>query len=240
MMISKCMFAGKPVIVATQMLESMIKNPRPTRAEVSDVANAVLDGADCVMLSGETAKGAYPGNSVSIMARICREAEHGTHHRRVHEDIKQATKKDTAETVSCAAVVASYEQQARAIVVLSNSGLTARLVAKYRPGCPIVCVVGKSNSRTARQLNITRGVFPCVYDDSEGKKDSRTRVSLGIEFAKRRFDCQVGDYIIAVHGDQLGLGFANLTRIAVVPAETCPQASLLDIPPFPEVEIAEN
>jgi len=240
MMISKCMFAGKPVIVATQMLESMIKNPRPTRAEVSDVANAVLDGADCVMLSGETAKGAYPGNAVSIMGRICREAEHGTHHLRVHEDIKMATKKNTAETVSCAAVVASYEQSARAIVVLSNSGITARLVAKYRPGCPIVCVIGKSNSRTARQLRITRGVFPCMYDDSEGKRDATTRVSLGIEFARRKFHCEHGDYIVCVHGDQQGLGFANLTRIATVPETEFAESNLLDVAPFNEVEIAEN
>merc|ERR1719499_1281604 len=228
------MIVGKPVIVATQMLESMIKNPRPTRAEVSDVANAVLDGADCVMLSGETAKGKYPVNAVSIMASICREAEHAIHHLRVHEDIKTAvTNKNVAETVCCSAVLASYEQRARALVVLSNSGTTARLVAKYRPGCPIVSVVGMSNFRTARQLRITRGVDCAVYDDSKGKQPSEIRVACGLAFAKEKYSLAAGDIVIAVHADAMGLGFANLTRIVTVPTkidETI--TTLLDCAPF--------
>jgi len=238
MMISKCMIAGKPVIVATQMLESMIKNPRPTRAEVSDVANAVLDGADCVMLSGETAKGKYPINAVSIMASICREAEHAIHHLRVHEDIKGAvTNKDIAETVCCSAVLASYEQRAQALVVLSNSGKTARLVAKYRPGCPVVAVVGSSNFRTARQLKITRGVDCAVYDDSAGKQSTEIRTACGLAYAKKTYSLKTGDTVIAVHADAMGLGFANLTRILMVP-ETIDDSitQLLDCTPFSDIQ----
>lgn len=218
MMISKCMIAGKPVIVATQMLESMIKNPRPTRAEVSDVANAVLDGADCVMLSGETAKGKYPGPAVTIMESICREAEHAIHHFRVHEDIKEAVKvKAVAETVCCSAVFCSYEQSARALIVLSNSGKTARLCAKYRPGCPVIAVIGSSNFRVARQMSITRGVMSCVYDDSKGKLATEVRVQCGLAFAADKLNLQPGEVVIAVHADAMGLGFANLTRILRVP-----------------------
>jgi len=218
MMISKCMIAGKPVIVATQMLESMIKNPRPTRAEVSDVANAILDGADCVMLSGESAKGKYPEESVTMMASICKEAEHSIHHARIHEDIKAAvTNKDVAETVCCSAVLGTYEQTARALIVLSNSGTTARLCAKYRPGCPIVAVIGQSNFRVARQMQITRGVHSCVYNDSDGKQPTETRVQCGLQFAAEKFGIAPGEVVIAVHADAMGLGFANLTRILRMP-----------------------
>jgi len=238
MMISKCMIAGKPVIVATQMLESMIKNPRPTRAEVSDVANAILDGADCVMLSGETAKGKYPKNAVSIMASICKEAEMAIHHLRVHEDVKRAVEgKSVAETVCCSAVLASYEQRACALVVLSNSGTTARLCAKYRPGCPVVAVVGASNFRTARQLMITRGIDCAVYNDADGKQPTEVRVACGVAYAKATYGLSAGDIIIAVHADSMGLGFANLTRIVTIPESVDENiTTLLNCTPFSDIE----
>merc|ERR1719242_2000639 len=237
MMISKCMIAGKPVIVATQMLESMIKNPRPTRAEVSDVANAILDGADCVMLSGETAKGAYPEAAVSMMAKIALESEYAIHHLRVHEDLKEAVKhKSIAETVACSAVLATYEQSARALVVLSNSGSTARLCAKYRPGCPIIAVIGKKNFRVARQMRITRGVYSCVYDDVDGKKDPEFRVHCGLQYAAEKFKLAAGEVVMAVHADAMGLGFANLTRILRMPAEFDSKVKdLCKVEPFADV-----
>merc|ERR1711988_1299213 len=153
-------------------------------------------------------------------ASICREAEMAIHHLRVHEDIKEAVPdKSVAETVCCGAVLASYEQRARALVVLSNSGTTARLVAKYRPGCPVVSVIGSSNFRTARQLKITRGVDAAVYNDDEGKQSTEVRVACGVAYAKQKYGLDVGDIIIAVHADAMGLGFANLTRILTIPAE---------------------
>jgi len=116
-------------------------NPRPTRAEVSDVANAVLDGADCVMLSGETAKGSYPLEAVRMMAETAFLAESAICYPPLFDQMRQLTPRptDTAETLALAAVSASIEQDAGAIIVLSTSGATARLCSKYRPQCPIIC-----------------------------------------------------------------------------------------------------
>jgi pyruvate kinase len=142
------------------MLESMIKAPRPTRAEASDVANAVLDGTDCVMLSGECANGDYPINAVSIMSKICVEAEKTINYKRMYFDIKNYTPApvSTAEAVASAMCSAVLDQpDISLIIVLTESGKLARLVSKYRPevqifGCSI-------NAHVVQQMNSMRGVI---------------------------------------------------------------------------------
>lgn len=135
-MIEKANIAAKPIVTATQMLESMIKAPRPTRAEASDVANAVLDGTDCVMLSGECANGDYPINAVTIMSKICVEAEKTINYKRIFSDMKlySAGSYGTQEAVASAVCSAAMDQtQIKLIVCLTESGKLARLVSKYRP-----------------------------------------------------------------------------------------------------------
>ncbi|EPY35506.1 pyruvate kinase [Angomonas deanei] len=218
LLISKCNVAGKPVICATQMLESMTYNPRPTRAEVSDVANAVFNGADCVMLSGETAKGKYPNEVVQYMARICVEAQSATNEYVTFDSVKklQRVPMSSEEAVCSSAVNSVYEIEAKALIVLSNSGKSARLVAKYRPNCPIICVATRLT--TCRQLNITHGVESVFYDTDKNGMDNEKelRVSAGIEFAKRRGYVASGDRTVVIHADHKVKGYANQTRIVTV------------------------
>ncbi|KAF8609460.1 PK-domain-containing protein [Ceratobasidium sp. AG-I] len=226
MMIAKCNIAGKPVICATQMLESMTYNPRPTRAEVSDVANAVLDGADCVMLSGETAKGSYPIQSVLMMAETCYLAESAICYPPLYDELRAVTPRptETSETVSMAAVAAALEQNASAILVLSTSGNTARLISKYRPSVPIITVT--RNQQTSRQIHLHRGVYPFWYPEPRGieasqwQRDVDNRIRFGLRSALALKIIRPGTTVIAVQGWKGGLGHTNTLRILSVPTDS--------------------
>jgi pyruvate kinase len=164
-MIAKCNLYGKPVITATQMLESMGKAPRPTRAEAGDVANAVLDGTDCVMLSGETAGGDFPLEAVTIMRRIVEEAEAALDYGSVYLNIRETVRVHLGtvsieENMAMTAAKNSLDSGAPAIVVCTKSGVTARLVAKYRPLAAIIAVT--DDEYTARFLQTSRGIIGCI------------------------------------------------------------------------------
>uniref|UniRef100_A0A1B6GQK1 Pyruvate kinase n=3 Tax=Cuerna arida TaxID=1464854 RepID=A0A1B6GQK1_9HEMI len=218
-MIARCNKVGKPVICATQMLESMVKKPRPTRAESSDVANAILDGADCVMLSGETAKGDYPLECVATMANICKEAEAAIWHKQLFVDLTSEVSPpiDVTHTVAIAAVEAANKCLASAIVTITTSGRTAHLVSKYRPRCPIIAVT--RHSRIARQCHLYRGILPLIYEQpriDDWLKDVDQRVNFGIEFGKTRKFIKDRDVVVVITGWKQGSGFTNTMRIVTV------------------------
>lgn len=224
MMITKCNIAGKPAICATQMLESMTYNPRPTRAEVSDVGNAVLDGADCVMLSGETAKGNYPKEAVSMMHETCLLAEVAIPYVTAFDELRRLMLPPvpTPETCAMAAVSASLEQNAGAILVLTTSGSSARLISKYRPVCPIIMVT--RNGRAARYSHLYRGVWPFHYDEEKPdfktvpwQEDVDKRLKWGIGNAMKLGILSKGDAVVCVQGWRGGMGNTNTIRI--VPAD---------------------
>ncbi|KAI4348479.1 hypothetical protein L6164_009200 [Bauhinia variegata] len=214
-MIMKANSQGKPVVTATQMLESMIKFPRPTRAEATDVANAVLDGTDCVMLSGETAAGAYPVIAVQTMARICAEAEDFIN----YEDLFRSTVERTAlpmspmESLASSAVQTAMAIKAALIMVLTKRGRTAKMVAKYRPSMPILSVVVPeirtdllewtcSDETPARHGLIYRGIVPVLSSGSIRASDAESTeqaIQSALEYAKMKHLCKPGDSVVTLH-----------------------------------------
>merc|ERR1712224_1082707 len=173
-MIAKCNLKGIPVVTATQMLESMGGNPRPTRAEASDVANAVLDGSDVVMLSGETAGGAFPLNAVATMRRICETAEQAISYSHLFNSMKDSAlahygSVSVPESVCSAAVLATIDCKAALIIVLTETGQTARLVSKYRPSVPILALSAAESS--VKQLSLHRGVVALQVASFQGTEN---------------------------------------------------------------------
>lgn len=195
-MIDKCNRVGKPVITATQMLDSMVSKPRPTRAEATDVANAVLDGTDCVMLSAESANGEYPINSVQMLAKISAEAEKTLNYRALFKKLKGKTGKasNTSEAVAASAATAALTLGIDLIIVLTDTGRIARLVAKYRPQQPIfACSV---SSVIIKQLQMTRGIIGHIVPSLQGQENLIQSV---IQVAKDKGLCEPGNKIIAIH-----------------------------------------
>eukprot|EP00924_Labyrinthula_sp_SR-Ha-C_P008276 maker-scaffold_11-snap-gene-8.36-mRNA-1 protein AED:0.02 eAED:0.02 QI:69/1/0.8/1/0.75/0.6/5/191/585 len=228
-MISKCNAAGKPVIVATQMLESMINNPRPTRAEVSDVTNAVYDGCDAVMLSGESAQGKYVVKSVQTMRKIIEEVDNyiAFNEARFDPTALELEGKDRQESVCISAVKAAISSDAKLIIVLVRGGTAARLLAKYRPKQPIMAFC--LHEKSARQLNIHRGVYPVVgkgeiIDEEAGSASSPFRnfshrhksPKEAIDVAKNIGWVKSGDTVVIVNAQAGDKSYSSSLGVNVV------------------------
>ncbi|KAA8519058.1 hypothetical protein F0562_016168 [Nyssa sinensis] len=227
-MIHKCNIQGKPVVTATQMLESMIKFPRPTRAEATDVANAVIDGTDCVMLSGETAAGAYPELAVQTMAKICIEAEDSLNYGELYKRILETVPvpMNTLESVAAAAVQTANSSKAALILVLTKGGTAAKLVSKYRPSLPILSVVvpeittdsldwSCSDEAPARHSLIFWGLVPVLSSGStkaSHTESTEAALEFAIQHAQAKQLCKKGDAVVVLYR----LGIESVITILTV------------------------
>lgn len=211
-MIKKAVAQGKHVITATQMLDSMIKNPRPTRAEVTDVANAIYDGTTAIMLSGESAAGQYPIEAVKTMARIAERAEEDIDYRARLQKSKSTENIDITTAISYATCTTAMDLQAAAIITVTMSGFTAGMISRYKPDCPIIgCSV---NPRVCRQLAMTWGVSPVLMRKEETPEDLFEEAVCA---AKKAGLIQSGDTVVLTAGVPLGIaGKTNMIRVVEV------------------------
>ncbi|MEY4474492.1 MAG: pyruvate kinase [Pseudomonadota bacterium] len=209
MMIDKCNRARKVVITATQMLDSMIKNPRPTRAEAGDVANAILDGTDAVMLSGESAKGKYPLESVTIMATICERTDRIMPSR--IETLNDNRKMRITEAVCRGAVETAEKLEAQLILVATEGGKSAKSVRKYFPTATILALT--TNETTARQLILTKGVITHLVDKISSTDDF---YRIGKEAALASGFAQKGEVVVMVSGALVPSGTTNTASVHVL------------------------
>lgn len=211
-MIRKGLQAGKPVITATQMLDSMIRNPRPTRAEVSDVANAVFDGTSCVMLSGETAGGKYPVEALTSMVEIVCEAENSIDYWRQFQKQRVVPASNINDAITHTCCLTAKDLDATAILAATNSGRTARMICRFRPACPVAALT--MNEKVRRQLSISWGVIPFLT----GEVTSTDRIfSLSAEVALKEGLVKDGDTVVITAGVPLGKsGSTNLIKAQII------------------------
>ena len=202
---------GKPVITATQMLASMEHNPKPTRAEASDVANAILDGTSAVMLSGESAAGMYPVQSVSTMSTLAQRAEAALSEYGYLQKILPAASNVITEAVSQASVSMAKNLKAAAIFSLTETGFTSRLVSKYRPDCPIRAIT--ASRRVARKLSMNWGVIPILF---EGERTDDAKIEFAVQRASELGYIVAGDTVIATAGHHQTAGGTDLIRVISV------------------------
>ncbi|WP_027717850.1 pyruvate kinase [Desulfovirgula thermocuniculi] len=210
--IERCNLAGKPVITATQMLESMIHNPRPTRAEASDVANAILDGTDAIMLSGETAMGRYPVEAVKTMARIASRVEEALPYDDILRQRGQALARTVTEAISHATCTTARDLKAAAIITSTETGYTARMVSKYRPRAPIIAATPKA--KVLRKLALVWGVQPLLVGYT---RDTDGMIASAIEASLAAGLISPGDLVVITAGVPAGVhGTTNLLKVHTV------------------------
>lgn len=211
-MIRMANMQGKHVITATQMLESMIKNPRPTRAEATDIANAIYDGTTAIMLSGESAAGKYPVEAVKTMARIAVSAENNLDYRSMLHRSEEIDKSEITTAIAYATCSAAMDLKAAAIITVTMSGYTAGAISRFKPDCPIIgCTV---NERVCKQLNLQWGVEPLMI---EKKNNSEELFAAAVEEAKKAGYVKPGDTVVITAGVPLGIvGKTNMIHVVEV------------------------
>ncbi len=211
MIINKCNEVAKPVITATQMLDSMIRNPRPTRAEASDVANAIYDGTDATMLSGESAAGAYPVEAVKTMAKIAKEVENSPSYRSSLKS-KSTTLQTVTEAISFASCETATDLEAEAIITATGSGYTARMVSRYRSLIPIIAVT--PNDIVQHTLTLSWGIYPLLVTHSNSTDEM---IDNAITAALEHDLVNDGDMVTITAGVPVGIpGTTNLIKVDVV------------------------
>ncbi len=210
--IQKTCHAGKQVITATQMLDSMMKNPRPTRAEVTDVANAIYQGTSAVMLSGETAAGKYPVEAVQTMAKIAVQTESNIDYRSDLHNKARLGEPGITNAISHATCTTADDLNAAAIITVTKSGMTAKMISRYRPPCPIIgCTTYKS---VCRQLNLSWGIIPLLIEE---QKHSEELFAHAVKTAQSAGLVHDGDVVVLTAGIPLGIpGKTNMIRAVVV------------------------
>jgi pyruvate kinase len=212
MIIKKVYNADKQVITATQMLDSMMKNPRPTRAEATDVANAIYDGTSAIMLSGETAAGKYPVEALHTMIKIAERAERDIDYTKRFFNRDSVSNPDITSAISHATCTTAIDLGAAAIVTVTKSGKTARMISKYRPECPIIGCT--PIEKVSRQLNLSWGVQPIVIPEENNTDDL---FEHAVEAAKREKYVKDGEVVVITAGVPLGItGTTNLIKVHVV------------------------
>jgi len=214
-MIRKGLQQGKPVITATQMLDSMMRNPRPTRAEVSDVANAVYDGTGSVMLSGETAGGKYPVEALTAMVGIVTETESAIDYWKQFQKQRVLPASNINDAITHTCCLTAKDLNAKAILTATSSGRSARMICRFRPACPIAALT--MHEKVRRQLNISWGVTPYLT----GEVNSTDRIfSLSAEVALKERLVENGDTVVITAGVPLGKsGSTNLIKAQVIDEE---------------------
>lgn len=209
LIIEKCNKAGKPVVTATQMLDSMIRNPRPTRAETTDVANAIFDGTDAIMLSGETAAGQYPVEAVKMMVKIAQKAEETLN---FNDEKFPGSIKTITDAISHATCSIAKDLGVKAIITSTKSGYTAREVAKFRPEIPIIAVTPRE--KVLRTLQIVRGVWPLQVGNTHSTDEM---FKEAVEGALKSGQVQKGDMVVITAGVPVNVtGTTNLVRVFIV------------------------